>query len=388
MRKLKTKKMIFNIAIILSSLMAGSVYSFEIRDYEKKIKTNYNITTVTEKISRSALESNLRDFIASGRPSRFVGSEGHEKARAFLEEKIKANTSKGSSFEKIEFVPNIARAGEFYAEDFKKEVVAKISPSDPNYDHWKGFTLSMMKTLDSVKGKKGYNLIWEKKGVVSPDEVIILGANYDTLLNDPKTMKVNSTGSMPGADNNGTGVAALLSMIEIFNKLDLPKTVRIIFFDFEELGFSGSRDYVEKLKTNMGSQKIFGYVNLVMLGNDSKREDKDKKLNNMKLYLRAPGTAGAEDDLKLTTSITTNGKRLYNSIDFEPVANGMNSSSHISFWEAQIPAICMTQNWESDFNPRFHTPNDFIETLNMNTYNNAFKYITAAVLAWNYGVVK
>jgi hypothetical protein len=96
--------MIFNSAIILSSLMACSVYSFEIRDYEKKIKTNYNITTVTEKISRNALESNLRDFIASGRPSRFVGSEGHEKARAFLEGKIKANTSKGSSFEKIEFV--------------------------------------------------------------------------------------------------------------------------------------------------------------------------------------------------------------------------------------------------------------------------------------------
>jgi hypothetical protein len=387
-QKNKKKKSIFNSLLILSSLSAATAHSFEIKDYEKKIKTNYNITSATEKISRDALEKNLRDFVASGRPSRFVGSLGHQKALDYLEEKLKSFKSKGASYKKIEFTPNIARAGQFYADDFKKEVVAKISPTDPNYDHWKGFTLSMMKTLDSVKDKKGYNLIWEKVGTTKPDEVIILGANYDTLLNDPKTMKVDSTGAMPGADNNGTGVAALLSMIEILDKLDLPKTVRIIFFDFEELGFSGSRDYVEKLTANPGSQKITGYINLVMLGNDSKREDKEKKLNNMKVYLRAPGEKGAEDDLKLTTLITNNGKRLYNLIDFKPEANGMNSSSHISFWEAGIPAICMSQNWESDFNPRFHTPNDFVETLNINTYTNAFRYITGSVLAWNYDVVK
>lgn len=387
-RKFMMKNCIFKATFILCSLAALPSGAFEIRDYEKKIKNNYNITSATEKISRDALEKNLRDFVASGRPSRFVGSVGHQKALSFLEEKLKSFHSKGSSFEKIEFSPDIARAGQFYADDFKNEVVAKILPTDPNYDHWKGFTLSMMKTLDSVKKIKGYNLIWEKKGVTNPEEVIILGANYDTLLNDPKTMKVDSASSMPGADNNGTGVAALLSMIEILDKLDLPKTIRIVFFDFEELGFSGSHEYVQNLKNNLGSQKIIGYVNLVMLGNDSKREDKEKRLNNMKLYLRAPGEKGAEEDLKLANLISSSGQRLYSRIEFKAEANSMNSSSHISFWDAGIPAICLSQNWESDFNPRFHTSNDFVETLNMDTYINAFRYITGAVLAWNYGVVK
>ena len=386
-KNLKMKNYIFNLFLI-SAFSTTSAYAFEIKDYEKKIKNNYNITSAVEKISRDALEKNLRDFLANSRPSRFVGTPGHLKALGYLEDKLKSFHSKGVSFEKMEFSPDIARAGEFYAEDFKKEVVAKISPSDPNYDHWKGFTLSMMKTLDSVKGVKGVNLVWEKKGIKYPDEVIILGANYDTLLNDPKTMKVDSVSSMPGADNNGTGVVALLSMIEILDKLDLPKTVRIVFFDFEELGFSGSHEYVEKLKSNLGTQKITGYINLVMLGNDSKREDKEKKLNNMKLYLRAPNEKGSDLDLKLANLITTNGKRLYSSIEFKPEANSMNSSSHISFWESGIPAVCMSQNWESDFNPRFHTPNDFIETLNMNTYSSAFRYITGSVLAWNYDVVK
>ncbi|MGZ3790080.1 MAG: M28 family metallopeptidase [Bacteriovorax sp.] len=382
---IKMKNTIFSLVCLMS---VGSLHAFDIKDYEKKIKTNYNIKSVTEKISRDALEKNLRDFVASGRPSRFVGTSGHQKALDYLEEKLKTFKSNGTSFEKVEFTPNIARAGEFYAEDFKKEVAAKIPKTDPNYDHWKGFTLSMMKTLDSVKNIKGYNLIWEKKGVSNPDEVIVLGANYDTLLNDPKTMVVDTLGAMPGADNNGTGVAALLSLIEILDKLDLPKTVRIVFFDFEELGFLGSRDYVEKLKGNLGNQKIVGFINLVMLGNDSKRDDKEKKLNNMKVYLRSPSEKGSEEDLKLVTLMTSNGSRLYSSIEFRPEANGMNSSSHISFWEAGIPAICFSQNWESDFNPRFHTPNDFVETLNINTYTFAFRYITGALLAWNYGIVK
>ena len=385
--QLRLKNCISRTVFILV-LSTANVWAFEIKGYEQKIKTNYNIQSVTEKLSKDAIEKNLRDFVASGRPSRLVGSPGHQKALDFLEAKLKSYSSKGVTFTRQEFTPDIARAGKFYADDFKNEVVAKISPTDPNYDHWKGFTLSMMKTLDGLKDVKGVNLIWEKKGITKPDDVLILGANYDTLLNDPKTMIVSTTGEMPGADNNGTGIAALLSMIEILDKLDLPKTVRIVFFDAEELAFSGSYAYVEKLKPELTSQKIAGFIRLVMLGNDSKREDKDKKLNNFKLYLRAPPTKGSEDDLKLTTMITDAGKRLYSQIEFKPEANGMNSSSQVSFWEAGVPAICMSQNWESDFNPRFHTPNDFVETLNMNTYANAFRYITGSVLAWNYDIVK
>jgi hypothetical protein len=382
----KIKNSVFSAALFLGA--THSLYAFEISSYEKKIKTGYNITSVTEKISKDTLEKNLRDFVAAGRPSRMIGTPGHQKAMEYIEGKLKALKSNGTSYERVEFTPNIAKAGDFYAEDFKKEVVAKIPKTDPNYDRWKGFTLSMMKALDSVKDAKGYNLVWEKKGTTKPDEVIILGANYDTLLNDPKTLLVDTKGAMPGADNNGTGVAALLSMAEILDKLDLPKTVRIVFFDFEEMGFLGSRDYVEKLKANMGQQKIVGYVNLVMLGNDSKRDDKEKKLNNFKVYLRNPKDVGADQDLKLEEMLTSAGKRLYNIIEFKPEANSMNSSSHISFWDAGLPAICFSQNWESDFNPRFHTPNDFVETLNINTYTNAFRYITGSVLSWNYDIVK
>ncbi len=329
--------------------MCNSLYALELSNYDKKIKSSYNITSVTEKLSRDDLEKNLRDFASSGRPSRAVGSPGHNKSLEFIKAKLTAANSKGANFSKQEFSQN--------SDKVAKEV-------------------------------KGINLIWEKKGLIKPDEVIILGANYDTILIDAKTQKIDLTGSMPGADNNATGVSALLSMIEIFDKLDLPKTVRIVFFDFEELGLIGSRAYVEKMLPTIGNQKIAGFINLTMLGHDSKREDKEKKFNNMKVYLRPPTSKGSEDDLKLVTLLNNNGKRLYPNIDFIPEANGLNLSSQASFWEVGIPALCFSQNWESDFNPRFRTSNDFVETLNINTYTNAFRYITGSLLAWNYDIVK
>ena len=369
---------------IVLFLASSNSYSFEIKDYEKRIKTSSNITNAVDKISHHEIEKNLRDFIASGRPSRFVGSVGHRKIRSYLEGKLKTFNSKGTSFTLQEFTPDIMHAKKSYEEDFKKEVSDKLVPTDPSYNRWKAFTQSMLKTLESTQGQKGHNFIWEKKGITKPDEIIVIGANYDTLLSDPKTMMVQTNGEMPGADNNASGVALLLSMIEILDKLDLSKTVRIVFFDFEELAFLGSRAFVEK----MNGQKITGYINLVMLGHDSKREDKDKKFNNMKLYLRSPSEEGSEKDLILANLVINNGKRLYNNVDFSPLANSMKTSSQTSFWEAGYPAICLSQNWESDLNPRIHTSNDFVETLNMNTYTSVFRYITAAVLAWNYDIVK
>jgi hypothetical protein len=378
-------KLIFSFSTILIS---QSVFSFEISGYEKKIKTNFQIKSVSEKVTRDYLDKNLRDFLQKSRPSRFVGSGGHGGAREFIENRLKSLDSKGTTFTKQDFAFDSEGAAKFYTEDFQKEVMAKLSKADPNYDKWKGFTVSMLKAIDSVKEVKGVNFIWEKKGSVKPDEVIIIGANYDTLLHDPKTFLVDTKSNMPGADNNASGVIALLAMAEMFNQLDLPKTVRLVFFDFEEFAFSGSKTYVDKLLSTVGNDKISGYINLVMLGHDSKRDDKEKKYENMKLYLRNPNEKGSQDDLRLANTLISAGKRMYSSIEFKAEANSMNSSSHISFWNAGIPAICFSENWESDFNPRFHTSNDFVETLNMNTYIQVFRYITSSVLAWNYDVVK
>jgi Zn-dependent M28 family amino/carboxypeptidase len=333
---------VFKMALIFV-LPLSNALCFEIKDYEQKIKNNYGIRSVIEKLSGRELEASLREFIASGRPNRLVGSPGHQKTQEYLESKLKSMNSAGAKFSKSEF------AG-----------------------------------LIDQKSLKGVNFIWEKKGVVSPDEVIILTANYDTLLRDPKTGKAIMKGEMPGADNNASGVAIMLSMMELLNKLNIPKTVKLVFLDFGEFDSLGAKNYATSQDfLSDKNKKLVGVISLSMLGHDSRTGDRDKKMNNMNLY------TNSNDPFAIM--LMKSGKENYNTVTFSPTEQTSNSklpADSSFFREAGAPAVTFSQNREGDLNPRYMTSNDFTETLNINTYTNVFRYVTSAVISWNYDVVK
>lgn len=339
------KNFTFNLAVIfLTVIPLSNTFSFEYQTYEQKIKNNYAVRNVIEKMPKADLEKNLREFVANGRPNRLVGSSGHKKIQEFLAAKLKSYNSVGASSSKSEFTG-----------------------------------------LVDKKSLSGINFIWEKKGLINPDEVIILTANYDTLLKDLKTGNRIFKGEMPGADNNASGVSIMLSMIDILNKLDLPKTVKLIFLDMGEFDSQGAKNFAasKEFLQEKASRKIVGVINLSMLGHDSRKGDKEQKLNNMNLY--------AGPDVAFANALIKSGKENYNNVTFTLKESTDDSKLAIDssiFREAGVPAVTFTQNLEGDLNPRYMTSNDFIETLNINTYNNVFRYITSAVLVWNYDVVK
>jgi hypothetical protein len=52
------------------------------------------------------------------------------------------------------------------------------------------------------------------------------------------------------------------------------------------------------------------------------------------------------------------------------------------FQEAGIPSVVFSQNWEMDFNnTRYHTPDDFVETINQHTFHKALLSINAGVVS-------
>ncbi len=349
-KRVKVKNWVFNFSVGLYSLLfvllligSKAEAAIVVQKFERNVKTGYAVKTLAEKLSRNKIEENLREFVKVTRPSRLVGSPGHLKAREYLELKLKENARNGASFSKEEF------------------------------------------TLEN--NGPGVNFIWEKKGLIVPDEVMIIGANYDTYF----PTKTKSETEMPGADNNASGVALELSMIEILVELDLPKTIKIVFFDAEEAKSLGSQEYAKKLMSTIGTQKIVGFLNLTMLAHDTKLSDLEKKFNNFKLYYKA-------SDKQLSNMISQSVDRLYGQVEFketEIVPNAPEEatmkkfpSTLESFWSLGLPAITLTQNRESDLNPRHNTSNDFVETLNFNTYILVFRSITGAVLSWNYGIVK
>ena len=73
-----------------------------------------------------------------------------------------------------------------------------------------------------VEGQAVWNVVAELKGLQRPDEIIVVGAHYDTVPGSP------------GANDNGTGVAALLSVANAFSGSQPSRTILFAAFVNEE----------------------------------------------------------------------------------------------------------------------------------------------------------
>ncbi|MFC3122294.1 M28 family metallopeptidase [Agaribacter flavus] len=90
------------------------------------------------------------------------------------------------------------------------------------------------------------------------DEIIVVGAHYDAVGID--------TGSH-GLIDNGSGVAALISLGELLKDKTLPFTVRLLAFGAEERGLLGAKNYVQRKDVKM--HKTIGMINLdTIIGGD------------------------------------------------------------------------------------------------------------------------
>ena len=93
----------------------------------------------------------------------------------------------------------------------------------------------------SAKGKTVRNLEVTITGTLLPEEVVLLGAHYDTVQGSP------------GANDNASGVAALLEMTRLLADQPLLRTVRLVAFVNEEAPFfytreMGSRVYAQRAR--------------------------------------------------------------------------------------------------------------------------------------------
>jgi hypothetical protein len=103
-------------------------------------------------------------------------------------------------------------------------------------DHWKklGFSVQSQEyQIDGIANQTFRNLEIEIKGSSKPDEIIVVGAHYDSVL------------TCPGANDNASGVAAILEMAHVMKESAPAKTIRFVAFVNEEPPFFSS--------TKMGS---------------------------------------------------------------------------------------------------------------------------------------
>ena len=107
------------------------------------------------------------------------------------------------------------------------------------------------------------NILALKIGKKYPDEFVICGAHYDSYARaegvfDPDTIV------SPGADDNASGVAGILTTARILSNYEFERSIIFASWNAEEFGLCGSHAYAKDCRKD--SVDIVAYFNLDMTG--------------------------------------------------------------------------------------------------------------------------
>ncbi len=388
--KVLGKAFVFPILLLLLSTHLSWSRSFNIP--VAKIRSNptklYDLKHNIKLIDKEELMDMLKAFVKYSRPSRLVGTPGHKQAQEFILKTLSDIDPDKNNLKYVDhFNPDVDSAKKMYWDDFNSQIKGSFKPTDENYKKWLDFTKSTTSFLESKKAIKGQNIIWEKRGGQRPEEILVIGAHYDTIVTDTKTMVIQEGVSMPGANDNGSGVTIALALVQLLSKLELPITIRVVFFDWGELGFLGSKAFASKYKSEFKDKKFLGLVNLDMLGHDSKFLDKEKKFQNMKIYIRRPGDSGYMDDNRLAKRLVDLGDRISPSVEFNIEANQFKNSDNVSLWREGLSSITFSGDWENDFNKKhYHSSGDLVEIINIRTFHRSYEFIVGSIMGMAFDI--
>lgn len=212
-----------------------------------------------------------------------------------------------------------------------------------------------------LDNKEFSNIIAIKKGGNSPEQIIIVGAHYDTVMGSP------------GADDNASGVAGLLELARLFSKIEINKTIKFIAFVNEEPPFfqskdMGSRVYAKIAKKN--KDKISAMICLEMIG----CYNKEPKSQSYPLFLGLfyPDKANfiAFVSNFHSISLLNRFKNAFKKNSIFPLetlvapnlVSGVDWSDHSSFWKYGYKAIMVTDTAFYRY-PYYHSELDTYEKL-------------------------
>jgi Zn-dependent M28 family amino/carboxypeptidase len=125
-------------------------------------------------------------------------------------------------------------------------------------DQWRASGYSVEREEFDVGETRCANLVATSKGAARQSEILLLGAHYDSVI------------GCPGANDNASGVAALLEISQMFQTVEPSLTVRFVAFVNEEPPFfmtpqQGSMVYAEAARRRgddirlMASLETIGY---------------------------------------------------------------------------------------------------------------------------------
>jgi len=193
-------------------------------------------------------------------------------------------------------------------------------------------------------------------------EWIIVGAHYDHVGYGTNRTSFGPIGYIHnGADDNASGVAALLELVEALanHNVKLRRSILVAFWDGEEIGMLGSQHWARRPTIPLSDVKLA--INIDMVG----------RLREGRLELVGSRTGFG---LRQLASVVSD-PELWVDFTWELESN----SDHWTFIERRIPTLML----HTGLHNNYHRPSDDVETLNIEGIRSVSRYLFDLIGAAN-----
>ncbi len=207
-----------------------------------------------------------------------------------------------------------------------------------------------------VSGKTCYNLEVEISGTMRVNEIVVIGSHYDSVLGSP------------GANDNATGVAALLALARTFAGKKISRTLRFVAFANEEPPFfktnqMGSLVYAKCCRER--NEKVVAMLSLETIG--YYRDEAGSQNYPFPVGFFYPSTGNfvafvgniSSRDLvrEVVASFRSQVKFPSEGGALPAMIPGIGWSDHWAFWRMGYPAVMVTDTAPFRY-PYYHTALD------------------------------
>jgi len=206
------------------------------------------------------------------------------------------------------------------------------------------------------EGKEVKNLSVEVPGSSAPEEIIIVGAHYDTVRGSP------------GANDNGSGVAALLEIARLLREKKPARTVRLVAFVNEEAPFYHSNkmgSHIYASRSQERGEQIVAMLSLETIGYYADEPGTQQYPPPFSFFYPSEGNfIGFVGNLGSQALVrkAIDSFRQHTEFPSEGLAapgwiTGIGWSDHWSFWKTGYEAIMITDTAPFRY-PHYHTSQD------------------------------
>ncbi|CAN5525729.1 M28 family peptidase [soil metagenome] len=213
-------------------------------------------------------------------------------------------------------------------------------------------------------------------------ESVVIGAHYDTVPGSP------------GANDNGTGVAAVLALADLLKSCQPKRNIRLVAFANEESPYfngdgMGSLNFARACKDR--NEQVVAMYSLETMGYFSEEPGSQKyppgvagypTAGNFIAFVANLASAGLLQETKAIFAKQSNFP--FQTIAAPESTPGVSLSDHMSFWQMDYPAVMITDTAPFRY-PHYHAAEDTPDKIDLEMFTELVDNLgkTFAVLAGN-----